>query len=211
MANKKDYTEEFLTEFRNIEQLLQQLYGPNTTFRDVEQKLEAKGDTDVTKKMYVLRVMRNYASHNPDMNTFMPVSEESCVYMRKLYDMFKREITTVKDSMSRTKPLSIQDNIVQGAKRLLKLPAIPVVDNNGIMLGVFNSDVLKKCVSEEMSLKMRFGKDVVKLAQIPNRSCVMQNMPMKDVFETMSDCGLDMMFVTDDGTSKGKFIGTVVK
>lgn len=208
---KKDYTEEFLNEFKNVEQLIQQIHGVNTTFRDVEQMMEESGRLDISKKMQLCRNMRNYASHNPDINSFMPIPEEACAYMRKLYAEFEREITKVKDSMSRTKPLSIRDNISYGAQRLAKLPAVPVVDDDGTILGIFDSEVLRKCVADEMSLKTRFGKDVVKLLSVPAYACVEQSTPMEEVNTIFQDYDINIVYVTDNGKPKGKYIGTVVK
>ena len=135
---KKDYTEEFLTEFKKVEQLIKQVYEPTTTFRDVEQMMENNGESSVAKKMQICRIVRNYASHDNDLNAFLPVSEETCNYMRELYRIINNEITVAKDSMSRIKPLDLKDNLIQASKRLLKLPAIPVVDKNGVIIGIFN-------------------------------------------------------------------------
>lgn len=214
MARKKDYTEEFLNEFKKVEQLLQQVYGSNITFRDVEQMMEEKGNSATSKKMQLCRNIRNYASHNPDINTFMPIPEEACDYMRKLYAEFERQITTAKDSMSRAKALSAGDNLIYGAQRLAKLPAVPVIDKLGVLEGAFDNDVLRKCVADGVSLKTTFGKfekENIKLSTIPNYACVMQSTPMEEVNDIFNEYKMNVVYVTSDGKSKGKYIGMVVK
>ena len=211
MAVKKDFTEEFLMEFRKVEQLIKQVHGPNVTFRDVESIMEQRGCLDVQQKMQLCRNVRNYASHNPDINTFMPIPEEACNYLRSLYNLFESEITTVKDTMSRTKALTIRDNIVYAAQRLGKLSSVPVVSDDGIILGAFTNDVLRKCVSEEMSLKARFGKGAIKLTPVTNAMCVQTSMPMKEADDVFVKLRTDILYVTSDGTTKGKYIGTVVR
>ena len=163
---KKDYTEEFLTEFKKVEQLIKVVYGPTITFRDVEQMMENRNENGIAKKMQICRIVRNYASHDNDLNTFLPVSEETCEYMRSLYKLINNEIATAKDTMSRIKPLDVKDNLIQASKRLLKLSAIPVVDKNGIIIGVFDDDVLKKSISAECSLKTNFSKGLIKLTNL---------------------------------------------
>lgn len=208
---KKDYTEEFLIEFRKIEQLVKQVYGPNTTFRDVEQMMEDKGESSIAKKMQICRIVRNYASHDNDLNTFLPVSEETCNFMRDLYKMINNEISTAKDEMSRIKPLDVKDNLIQASKRLLKLPAIPVVDKNGVVIGVFDSDVLKKSVAGELSLKTNFSKGLVKLTSLSSSICLIQSTPMTIVEDVFRQENTNIVYVTSDGTSKGKFIGVITK
>lgn len=211
MAIKKDFTEEYLMEFRKVEQLIKQIHGTNVTFRDMESIMEQRGCLDVAQKMQLCRNIRNYASHNPDITTFMPIPDEACQYLRSLYSLFESEITTVKDAMSRTKALTIRDNIVYAAQRLGKLSSVPVVGDDGIIIGVFTNEILRKCVSDELSLKSKFGKGIIKLTPVTNSMCVTTAMPMKDVDDIFVKLRTDVLYVTNDGTAKGKYMGTVVR
>lgn len=211
VAKKLNYTEMFLNEFKNVERTLQQVYGPNITFRDIEQKMEENGDTETARKMQLCRNIRNYASHNADIDTFMPIPSETYLYMMHLNTKFSNQIASVKDKMSRTRALTIRDNITYGAQRLSKLPSVPVVNDEGIILGLFNLEVLRKCISDELSLKTKIGKDNIKLASLVPDMCIDQNTSMITAEELFSNNNFDMLIVTDNGKTKGKYRGTLLR
>ena len=66
MAKTKDCTQDFLNEFKRVEQIIQQVYGTEKTFYDVEQMVNEQGNAETAKQMQVCRLIRNYASHNPN-------------------------------------------------------------------------------------------------------------------------------------------------
>lgn len=210
MAKTKDCTQEFLNEFKRVEQIIQQVYGAEKTFYDLEQIMNEQGNAETAKQMQVCRLIRNYASHNPNSHNFMPVPEELVAYLQKLYIEISSELQKVKDAMSRTKAMLKSDDVAYGAQRLAKLPAVPVVDSDGMLLGAFDFETLRKCVAEGVTPKTKLSKETVKLSSVQAISCVTQHMAMCDVLKLFKDEGLPIIYVTDTGKPKGKYIGTVV-
>lgn len=207
MAIKKNYTEEFLLEFKKVEQLLQKIYGSGKTFRDVEQALLLEGDAGTSGKMQVCRNIRNYAVHNPDIDDFMPIPEEACRYMRRLYIMFESKMFKVKDAMSKIKALSLKDEMVYAAGRLSKAGMMPVVDDQGMLAGIFNDEVLRKCVVDKVTSKTKLGSDKIKLAAVAKDMCISQ----QDDMENIDKMPEKAFIVTDTGKPKGKYVGMVIK
>lgn len=203
MAIKKIYTEEFLQEYKKLELLLQKIYGPDTTVRDVEVKLTNEGNP-VANKMYVCRVIRNYASHNPDINDFMPIASEACDYLRSLYSMFESEVTTVKNKISRVKALTKKDNLAYAAQRLAKTEMMPVVNEDGYLIGLFTREILRKCIADEMSIKKKLTD--VKLQSVPANICKKTTDSMHDLREQEEKT----FIVTDNGRTSGKYLGMVI-
>lgn len=210
MAKQKDYTDEFLNEFKKVEQVIQQVYGSDKTFRDVEMMMDEKGNTDISKPMQVCRIIRNYASHNADSHLIIPVPEETYKYLQKLNAMFSSEIQKAKDLMSRTKAMTKNDDLAYAAQRLSKMPEVPVIDDNGILKGTFTKDVLCKCVADGVTPKTKISKDVIKLQPIQMCACVSSNDAATDIIETFRTHNLATMYVTNDGTPAGKYIGTII-
>ena len=210
MAKTKDCTQDFLNEFKRVEQIIQQVYGAEKTFYDVEQMMNEQGNAETAKQMQVCRLIRNYASHNPNSHLFMPVPEELVVYLQKLYVEISSELQKVKDAMSRTKAMVKSDDVAYGAQRLAKLPSVPVVDDDGMLLGVFDFETLRKCVAEGVTPKTKVFKDTVKLTALPAIACVTQTTAMCDVLKLFQNEKLSIVYVTDTGKPKGKYLGTVV-
>lgn len=210
MAKNTDHTEEFLNEFKKVEQLIQQIYGSDKTFRDIELLMDEKGETETSKRMQICRNIRNYVSHNPDSSLLIPVPEETVQYLQKLYVSFSSQIEKVKDRMSRTKPLTKSDTIMYAAQRLSAYPAVPVVDEDGMLYGVFDYEVLRKCIADGLTPKTKLSKENIKLIAVSQKDCITQTESMEDVKESFNESNARIMYVTDTGKAKGKYIGTVV-
>lgn len=204
---QKSKTEDFLVMFKMIELKAKELYGTDKSFADLESECMGKGDFANGKKMQLCRNLRNYASHNPDMDEFIPVPEETLNYLMKIYKYLENQTKKAKDEMSRIKPLSLKDNLIQGAKRLGRLPEMPVVDEDGKIVGIFTNDVLRKCVSDEISMKSKFIKEEIKLKPLVSANCVSQQAEMQNVDNKLKTT--KVIYVTDDGTANGKFIGVI--
>lgn len=210
VAKKTDFTDEFLNEFKKVEQLIQQIYGSDKTFRDIEIMLDEKGNTETSKKMQICRNIRNYVSHNPDSHTVIPVPEETVLYLQKLYISFSSSIEKVKDRMSRVKALSKSDILSYASQRLGLYPIVPVVDDDGMLIGAFSYDTLRKAVADSITPKTKLSKDTIKLSSISNKECIEQTKSMEDAKKIFIEEGLSTLYVTNDGTTKGKYIGMVV-
>lgn len=210
MAKNTDHTEEFLNEFKKVEQIIQQIYGSDKTFRDIELMMDENGETETSKRMQICRNIRNYVSHNPDSHTLIPVPEETVQYLCKLYITLSSQIEKVKDKMSRTKALEKTDTIMYAAQRLSSYTAVPVIDDDGILIGAFNYETLRKCMADGLTPKTKISKDSIKLASVSSKECVMQSTSMEDVRKLFEETDVKIIYVTDTGKTKGKYIGTVV-
>lgn len=207
MKQKTDYTDDFLSVFKSIEVKIQEVYGSDHVFRDLEAMAESAGDLNYSRKLQLCRMIRNYASHNPDIHEFLPIPETTYNYLQSVYGILSNQTLKVKDKMSRIKPLTMKDNLIQGAKRLARLSEIPVVDSDGVVIGIFTNDVLRKCVSDELSMKSRFSKEEIKLQPLTGAKCVTQNEEMSEVANRLKE--QNVLYVTDNGSALGKFIGVV--
>lgn len=75
MAKKTDNNAAFLEKFKECEQLIRQTYGDDKNFKWFEDKMKDNGEDQMSQKMYVCRVLRNYMSHNPDGGFFIDISD----------------------------------------------------------------------------------------------------------------------------------------
>jgi hypothetical protein len=199
-----DYTELFLETFKEIEKLINNIYGVDCNYKWYEDKI-AEEKPEISKKMYVCRVLRNYIVHNPDHETFIKVSKETVDFLISLRDSIDKELKSCKEILKRVTGLSITDNIISATKKLDKSPIVPILDANKQILGYFTNDILRKCIVNEISMKKKM-KDITLLAT--NKvSYFKPTTKYEDILSILEN--EKIVFITDDGTKNGKFIGEI--
>lgn len=202
----KNYTTEFIEEFRKTERIIQQIEGTATTFRDMELNEQQSGDSELAAKMQVCRILRNYITHHPDADSFIPIPKDTYLQLQKIRMQFEEKIMKVKEQMIRVKALSMKDNLIYAADRIVRYPVLPVIDDEGNIIGLFTTKVLCQCVANELSLKTKLGRDTVKLERIQNAAYISPEMCLKDI-----EKGKIIFLVTDDGKPEGKYKGMLIR
>lgn len=130
---------DFMTEYKEMEQALS---GMGQTVLDYEQTLP---DSD-KRKMQLCRLTRNYLAHEPA--GFAVPSEAMIAFVSGIAQKFLRQKAKVCDVMTRVTPLSDSVKIYEAARRITdKRPVIPVIDPDGVFIGLFTKDSVVDAVS----------------------------------------------------------------
>lgn len=174
----KSYKDEFLQEFRRCEETIRQIGDNRYSFRDMEMQKESS-DPVFAQKMTLSRQIRNYASHNTDIDTFLPIPKELVTFMGVVNKELLKDVSLVKDCMSRAKALTDKDNLQAAAGRLSKLSAVPVVDAKGELKGLFDAAALAKAVNAGATPKGKLSK--ITLTKIPSKMITAKDVAVKDL------------------------------
>ena len=100
MTKKTNNNAAFLEKFKECEQLIRQTYGDDKNFKWFEDKMKDDGEDQMSQKMYVCRVLRNYMSHNPDGGFFIDISDAMADFLDDVKTKISGDIKICKDEMS---------------------------------------------------------------------------------------------------------------
>lgn len=207
MVKTEKNIQNFLEKFKLCENAIRKTYGENYNFKWYEEKMTQESNS-ISQKMYVCRVLRNYISHNPNAEDFIDISSNTIHFLEELEISILSHQQTCKEKMKRIKPLlNPKSKILDAVSLLQKIPYVPILNENNIIMGLFTDDVLKKAILTNTNIK----KNVDISLLIPSN---------KILFFSPSECYADAIallknksqtfaFITDDGTKNGKFMGYI--
>ena len=141
-------------------------------------------------KLKICRICRNYIQHNG--KDFVIPTEAMVSFIKSLASKIESEITSVKDNMSRVKPLTPKDNITDAAKRLERLPFVPVVEND-VCIGVITDETIRKACAKNTKKIKDMSLSSIKYTK---RDIFLKDAPVPSV-------------VTDTGKQNGKYLGVL--
>lgn len=150
MAKKTDNNAAFLEKFKECEQLIRQTYGDDKNFKWFEDKMKDNGEDQMSQKMYVCRVLRNYMSHNPDGGFFIDISDAMADFLDDVKTKISGDIKICKDEMSVVRKFyTLHSTVSAIAVVLNKIPAVPIVDEDKNIIAFCTDETIRYAVSNE--------------------------------------------------------------
>lgn len=130
---------DFMTEYKAMEQALS---GEGMTVLDYEQTLS---DSD-KHKLQLCRLTRNFLAH--EAAGFAVPTEAMIAFVSGIAEKYHRQKAKICDVMVRVTPLADCVKVNEAARRITtKRPVIPVVDPDGVFVGLFTKDSVVDAVS----------------------------------------------------------------
>lgn len=202
MAKKTDNNAAFLEKFKECEQLIRQVYGDDKNFKWFEDKMKDDGEDQMSQKMYVCRVLRNYMSHNPDGGFFIDISAAMTEFLDNVKAKISGDIKTCKDEMSVVRKFyTLHSTVNEIAIALNKLPAVPIVDGDKNIIAFCTDETIRCAISNGAK-----AADEIALYKM--------NQPVSEAVAAVSDTydsarekaevmGKKIIFVADDKRLRG--------
>lgn len=148
MAKKTNNNAAFLEKFKECEQLIRQTYGDDKNFKWFEDKMKDNGEDQMSQKMYVCRVLRNYMSHNPDGGFFIDISDAMADFLDDVKTKISGDIKICKDEMSVVRKFyTLHSTVSAIAVVLNKIPAVPIVDEDKNIIAFCTDETIRYAVS----------------------------------------------------------------
>ena len=143
---------EFLEEYRRLEQLLKQIDKLPDTVLDLESILESED----SERLKVCRILRNYSAHHADAKKFINVADGTLSFMRGLNDKLEAKYLSIKSSLVKAPAVkdtvNIKAALIQLAKnrkyfeKSNKVPCLIVMDKTGKPTAQLTADLLAQAL-----------------------------------------------------------------
>lgn len=187
---QKKQNDAFLNAYRELEKTVIEIEG--CSVYDMEGRLGQ--DSEESNRLKVSRIVRNFLSHNDNSDGFIAVSPAMTEFVKGEAEKEAKKKKTAGDIARRFRPVTANDPLQECAKRLTKLPILPVVDTENTVIGCITAEsVCTVCSEGPVNAKTKASKAVVKCTTIR------ADVPAEDATETC--------IVTDE---KGKYKGIIV-
>ncbi|MFR4368742.1 MAG: hypothetical protein ACLT4F_08165 [Clostridia bacterium] len=191
--------ENFLNQYKELEQAVRKIYGENYTVWDYE-----NNQIDIEDKPLLTqcRSLRNFIVHNPNKNYYLIPTEDATLFLKELSDKILSSVLSCKDKMLRLRKFYIEKDKIYDVACACKSNnsyMVPIVDDNKIILGIFNTNVLLNTVINDISVK----KAIKYITLDKNFITVKPTLPYEE-------CP-NLAYVTEDGTKNTKLLGVIYK
>lgn len=126
---------EFINTYKTLENLLREK-NPDTSVLEYENTLPAaEGD-----KLRICRQLRNYIQHHEDGEVFISISDNMIKFLKLLITQIESEEKKVIDRVYRLGAIELGEKLINVVERFSKTKRewLPVVDNNGMFLGILS-------------------------------------------------------------------------
>lgn len=126
---------EFINTYKTLENLLREK-SPDTSVLEYENTLPAaEGD-----KLRICRQLRNYIQHHEDGEVFISISDNMIKFLKLLITQIESEEKKVIDRVYRLGAIELGEKLINVVERFSKTKRewLPVVDNNGMFLGILS-------------------------------------------------------------------------
>ena len=199
MKQNDKLIENFLNQYKELEQAVRKIYGENYTVWDYE-----NNQIDIEDKPLLTqcRSLRNFIVHNPNKNYYLIPTEDATLFLKELSDKILSSVLSCKDKMLRLRKFYIEKDKIYDVACACKSNnsyMVPIVDDNKIILGIFNTNVLLNTVINDIS-----GKKAIKYITLDkNFITVKPTLPYEE-------CP-NLAYVTEDGTKNTKLLGVIYK
>lgn len=187
---QKKINDAFLDAYKVLEKTAMET--ENCSVYDLEARLGQ--DSEEANRLKVSRIIRNFLSHNDNSDGFIAVSQAMIEFLEGETEKESRKRKTAGDTARRFRPAAVSDPLQECAKRLMKLPMLPVVDAENTVIGCITAEsICAVCSESSISAKTKAAKAVIKCAT------VRADMPAENITETA--------IVADE---KGKYKGMAI-
>lgn len=199
MKQNDKLIEKFLNQYKELEQAVRKIYGENYTVWDYE-----NNQIDIEDKPLLTqcRSLRNFIVHNPNKNYYLIPTEDATLFLKELTDKILSSVLSCKDKMLRLRKFYTEKDKIYDVACACKSNnsyMVPIIDDNKIVLGIFNTNVLLNAVINEISVK----KTIRYVTLDKNFITVKPTLP----YEECPNCA----YVTEDGTKNTKLLGIIYK
>lgn len=199
MKQNDKLIEKFLNQYKELEQAVRKIYGENYTVWDYE-----NNQIDIEDKPLLTqcRSLRNFIVHNPNKNYYLIPTEDATLFLKELTDKILSSVLSCKDKMLRLRKFYTEKDKIYDVACACKSNnsyMVPIIDDNKIVLGIFNTNVLLNAVINEISVK----KTIRYVTLDKNFITVKPTLPYEE-------CP-NLAYVTEDGTKNTKLLGVIYK
>lgn len=199
MKQNDKLIENFLNQYKELEQAVRKIYGENYTVWDYE-----NNQIDIEDKPLLTqcRSLRNFIVHNPNKNYYLIPTEDATLFLKELSDKILSSVLSCKDKMLRLRKFYIEKDKIYDVACACKSNnsyMVPIVDDNKIILEIFNTNVLLNTVINDISVK----KAIKYITLDKNFITVKPTLPYEE-------CP-NLAYVTEDGTKNTKLLGVIYK
>lgn len=199
MKQNDKLIEKFLNQYKELEQAVRKIYGENYTVWDYE-----NNQIDIEDKPLLTqcRSLRNFIVHNPNKNYYLIPTEDATLFLKELTDKILSSVLSCKDKMLRLRKFYTEKDKIYDVACACKSNnsyMVPIIDDNKIVLGIFNTNVLLNAVINEISVK----KTIKYVTLDKNFITVKSTLPYEE-------CP-NLAYVTEDGTKNTKLLGVIYK
>lgn len=191
-------TEIFLEEYKSLEEAVSIVFDGRNIY-NYEQHLSLCGKDSDAKKLQLCRLTRNFISH--ESKPFIKPTKEMDIFLRDLTLEIKRQEKTVRDVMTRVKPVNDDMTFRQAALQMKSKSFLPIIDDGKRYLGAITTDAITKAVQTDVLDEC-----------IKDHPKLMTKMPITDpktplaCIDPKTEC-----VVTDNGWDKGVYKGVLYK
>lgn len=199
MKQNDKLIEKFLNQYKELEQAVRKIYGENYTVWDYE-----NNQIDIEDKPLLTqcRSLRNFIVHNPNKNYYLIPTEDATLFLKELTDKILSSVLSCKDKMLRLRKFYTEKDKIYDVACACKNNnsyMVPIIDDNKVVLGIFNTNVLLNAVINEISVK----KTIKYVTLDKNFITVKPTLPYEE-------CP-NYAYVTEDGTKNTKLLGVIYK
>ena len=156
----KQTLENFLLEYSRLETLLKK----SETLPDTVLEYEATVDAELSEKIKLCRIIRNYCRHHADYASFVDVSKGMYVFLKNLNDDIEKQILHVYDKTKKVGPLTTKDSLRTAVDMFVKTKVdfVPVINKAKTgeeeLVLVMSRKMLLAMISENPSLAAKIEK-----------------------------------------------------
>lgn len=202
MAKKINNNAAFLEKFKECEQLIRQVYGDDKNFKWFKDKMKDDGEDQMSQKMYVCRVLRNYMSHNPDGGFFIDISDAMTEFLDDVKTKISGDIKTCKNEMSVVRKFyTLHSTVNEIAIALNKLPAVPVVDEDKNIIAFCTDETIRCAISNGAKAADEIA--LYKMNQPASEAVAAVDDTYDSAREKAEVMGKKIIFVADDKRLRG--------
>ena len=153
MKQNDKLIEKFLNQYKELEQTVRKIYGENYTVWDYENNQINIEDKPLLTQC---RSLRNFIVHNPNKNYCLIPTEDATLFLKELTDKILSSVLSCKDKMLRLRKFYTEKDKIYDVACACKSNnsyMVPIIDDNKIVLGIFNTNVLLNAIINEISVK----------------------------------------------------------
>lgn len=177
--------DKFLDAYRNLEN---ELRYESRTVLDYENALQ---DEDIKDKLKLCRITRNYLAHHD--TKFVTATLDMCKFLDQLSIKVRQSSGIVRDEMKKTKAV-IEGEALKNILPLVAKGVVPIINKQNQCVFILDSDYYVNLMAKKAT-KLELPKKLPKYNYVKK--------------EDRLDGLYGFYIVTEDGTSKGKYLGTL--
>ena len=163
---QKKTCDTFLEAYRALEKIVFEV--ENCPVYELETKLGQ--ESEESGRLRMCRMMRNFLAHNDNLDAFVVPTPAMIAFL---------EEETAGEASRRVSPVYEGDPLQEAARRLARMPFVPVINSDGMLVGVITPEsVCAVYAKSPLSARMKAGVAVVKCKS------VLSDIPAEDVSES---------------------------